>query len=193
MMTIMKRTTLLILLFSVFSIYAQEKFTTNTATINFEASVPLFEEIKAVNRSAMVILEPKTSTFNCIVIIKDFRFELDMMQEHFNQNYLESDRYPKAVFKGKIAKFDMKDIDDIEKEYIIKGKLTVHGKSREIEVKALMKRVKEGIQIHSDFPILVSDFDISIPKKIGSKISSTANTGLSAVIRSEEMALLTLK
>lgn len=189
----MKRTTLLILLFSVFSIYAQEKFTTNTATINFEASVPLFEEIKAVNRSAMVVLEPKTSTFNCIVIIKDFRFELDMMQEHFNQNYLESDRYPKAVFKGKIAKFDMKDIDDIEKEYIIKGKLTVHGKSREIEVKALMKRVKEGIQIHSDFPILVSDFDISIPKKIGSKISSTANTGLSAVIRSEEMALLTLK
>lgn len=193
MMTIMKRTTLLILLFGVFSIYAQEKFTTNTATINFEASVPLFEEIKAVNRSAMVVLEPKTSTFNCIVVIKDFRFELDMMQEHFNQNYLESDRYPKAVFKGKIAKFDMKDINDIEKEYIIKGKLTVHGKSREIEVKALMKRVKDGIQIHSDFPILVSDFDISIPKKIGSKISSTANTGLSAVIRSEEMALLTLK
>jgi len=189
----MKRTTLLILLFTAFSIYAQEKFTTNTATVNFEASIPLFEEIKAVNRSAVIVLEPKTSTFNCIVLIKDFRFKLDLMQEHFNENYLESDRYPKAVFKGKIAKFDMKDIDDIEKEYLIKGKLTVHGKSREIEVKALMKRVKEGIQIHSDFPIVVSDFDISIPIKIGSKISTTANTGLSAVIRSEEMGLLTLK
>ena len=192
-MTIMKRTTLLILLFSAFSIYAQDKFTTNTATINFEASLPLFEEIKAVNRSAVIVLEPKTSAFNCTVTIKDFRFKLDLMQEHFNENYLESDRYPKAVFKGKIADFDMKNINEIEKEYLIKGKLTVHGKSREMEVKALIKKVKEGIQIHSDFPILFSDFDISIPKKIVSKISSTANTGLSAVIRTEEMALLTLK
>ncbi len=189
----MKRTTLLILFFSAFSIYAQDKFTTNTATINFEASLPLFEEIKAVNRSAVIVLEHKTSAFNCTVTIKDFRFKLDLMQEHFNENYLESDRYPKAVFKGKIADFDMKNINEIEKEYLIKGKLTVHGKSREMEVKALIKKVKEGIQIHSDFPILFSDFDISIPKKIVSKISSTANTGLSAVIRTEEMALLTLK
>ena len=193
MMTIMKRTTLLILLFSAFSIYAQDKFTTNTATVNFEASIPLFEEIKAVNRSAVIVLEPKTSTFVCTVIIKDFRFKLDLMQEHFNENYLESERYPKAVFKGKIAEFDLKNIDEIEKEYLIKGKLTVHGKSREIEVKALLKKVKEGIQIHSDFPILVSDFDISIPSRIVSKISSTANTGLTGVVRNDEMALLTLK
>jgi hypothetical protein len=193
MLTIMKKITLLILLFTAFYTYAQEKFTTNTATINFEASVPFFEEIKAVNRSAIVVLEPRTSTFNCIVIIKDFRFKLDLMETHFNENYLESDRYPKAVFKGKIAKFDMKDIDEVEKEYLIKGKLTIHGKTREIEVKALMKKVQEGIQIHSDFPILVSDFDISIPKKIGQKISTSANTGLSAVIRSDEMTLLTFK
>jgi len=189
----MKRTTLLILLFTAFSLYAQEKFTTNTATVNFEASIPLFEEIKAVNRSAVIVLEPKTSTFICTVIIRDFRFKLDLMQEHFNENYLESHRYPKAVFKGKIAKFDIKDINDAEKEYLIKGKLTVHGKSREIEVKALLRKVNEGIQIQSDFPILVSDFDISIPMKIGSKISSTANTGLTGVIRNEELALLTLK
>jgi len=189
----MKRITLLILLISAFCTYAQEKFTTNTATINFEASLPLFEEIKAVNRSAVIVLEPKTSNFNCTVLIKDFRFKLDLMQEHFNENYLESDRYPKAVFKGKIANFDVNDINEIEKEYLIKGKLTVHGKSREIEVKALMKKVREGIQIHSDFPILMSDFNISIPNKIASKISSTATTGLIAVMRSEEMTLFTLK
>ncbi len=189
----MKRTTILILLFSAFSLYAQEKFTTNTATVNFEASIPLLEEIKAVNRSAVIVLEPKTSNFVCTVIIKDFRFKLDLMQEHFNENYLESERYPKAVFKGKIAQFDLKDINDVEKEYLIKGKITVHGKSREIEVKALLKKVNEGIQIHSDFPILISDFDISIPSRIVSKISPTANTGLTGVIRSDEMALVTLK
>lgn len=189
----MKRTTLLILLFSAISLFAQEKFTTNTATVNFEASVPLFEEVKAVNRSVAIVLEPKTSVFICTVVVKDFRFKLDLMQEHFNDNYMESNRYPKAIFKGKIAKFDLKDINETEKEYIIKGKLTVRGKSKEIEVKAYLKRVNEGIQIHSDFPIAVSDFNIQIPNRIAEKISQTANTDLIGVIRNEDAFLITLK
>jgi hypothetical protein len=189
----MKRTTLLILLFSAFSLFAQEKFTTNTGTVNFEASVPLFEEIKAVNRSVAIVLEPKTSVFICTVIVKDFRFKLDLMQEHFNDNYMESNRYPKAVFKGKIAKFDLKDISETEKEYIIKGKLTVRGKSKEIEVKAFLKKVNEGIQIHSDFPIAFSDFNIQIPGRIAEKVSQTANTDLIGVIRNNDAFLVTLK
>ncbi|MBF4518796.1 YceI family protein [Flavobacterium sp. ANB] len=189
----MKTTTLLFLLFTAFSILAQDKFKTNSAVINFEASVPFFEEVKAVNRSVTILLEPKTSIFICTVIIRDFHFKLDLMEEHFNDNYLESDRYPKAVFKGKIAKFDMKDIDEIEKEYSIKGKLAIHGKTKEVTVKAFIKKVKDGIQIISDFPIAVSDFNIKIPQKIGSKIAMTANTDLTGVIRSDEEILLTFK
>ncbi|MDR7372101.1 YceI family protein [Flavobacterium aquidurense] len=189
----MKRTTLLILLFSAFSLFAQEKFITNTATVNFEASVPLFEEVKAVNRSVAIVLEPKTSAFICTVVVKDFRFKLDLMQEHFNDNYMESNRYPKAVFKGKIAKFDLKDITEIEKEYTIKGKLTVRGKSKEVEVKAFLKKVNDGILIHSDFPISITDFNIELPKEIEAKISKTANTDLTGVIRSEDLIFLTLK
>ena len=101
----MKTTTLLFLLFTAFSVIAQDKFFTNTGTINFEASVPLFEEVRAVNRQVAILLEPKTSTFICTVIIKDFRFKMDLMQEHFNENYIESHRYPKSVFKGKIEIF----------------------------------------------------------------------------------------
>ncbi|CAM3701123.1 YceI family protein [Flavobacterium chungbukense] len=188
----MKTTTLLLLFFNVISVLAQDKFFTNSGTVNFEASVPLFEEIKAVNRQVAIILEPKSSTFICTVPIKDFRFKLDLMQQHFNENYMESDRYPKAVFKGKIQKFDLKDVDETEKKYEIKGKLYVRGKAKEIVVNALIKKVDNGIQIISDFPILVSDFNIKIPGAIASKISQTANTELTAIIRTEEM-LLTLK
>lgn len=188
----MKTTTLLILFFTAFTVLAQDKFFTNTGTINFEASVPYFEEIKAVNRQVVIFLEPKTSTFICTVIIKDFRFKLDMMQQHFNENYMESNRYPKAVFKGKIQKFDLKDINEVEKQYQIKGKLSLKGKSREIVVNAFIKKVADGIQFISDFPIAVSDFDIQIPNPIAAKISKTANTELTGVMRSEEM-LLTLK
>ena len=114
----MKTTTLLFLLFTAFSVIAQDKFFTNTGTINFEASVPLYEEVKAVNRQVAILLEPKTSTFICTVVIKDFRFKLNLMQEHFNENYMESNRYPKAIFKGKIQKFDLKDITEVAKQYV---------------------------------------------------------------------------
>ncbi|WP_167398255.1 YceI family protein [Flavobacterium crocinum] len=189
----MKTTTLLFLLLTAFTVLAQDRFFTNTGTVNFEASVPLFEEIKAVNRQVIILLEPKTSTFVCTVMIKDFRFKLDLMQEHFNENYLESNRYPKAVFKGKIEKFDLKDINEIEKKYEIKGKLNMKGKSKEIVVNALIKRVPEGIQVISDFPITVSDFNIKIPSKIASKISQTANTELTGIIHDEEGMYATLK
>ena len=178
----MKRFTLLILLFTAFSILAQDKFRTSTAIVNFEASVPLFEEIKAVNKLGTIVIETKTSEFVCVLFIKDFTFKLDLMKQHFNENYLESDRYPKAVFKGRIAKFDVNEITDLEKEYQIKGKLYLHGKSKNIEVKAFMKKVSEGIQITSDFPIIISDFDIEVPYTIAGKIAKTVNTELTAVV-----------
>lgn len=189
----MKRTVFLILLFTTYSFIAQEKITTNKAIINFEATVPYFEEIKAVNKSVMIILDPKASTLLCTVVMRDFHFKLDLMEEHFNQNYVESDRYPKAFFKGKIAKFDLKDIDETEKEYMIKGKLMIRGKYKEIAVKALLKKVYGGIQIRSDFPITISDFDIEIPDRIASKIAKTANTELSGIIGNDQEVLLSLK
>jgi hypothetical protein len=193
MMTIMKRTIFFILMFTACSIIAQEKISTNKAIINFEATVPCFEEIKAVNKSVMIILDPKASTFLCTVPMRDFHFKLDLMEQHFNENYLESDRYPKAVFKGKIAKFDLKDIDETEKEYTIKGKLMIRGKYKEIEVKAFLKKVYGGIQIKSDFPIAIADFDIAVPDRIAYKIAKTVNTELSGIIGNDEMMLLTLK
>jgi len=189
----MKTTTFLLLFFTAISVLAQDKFFTNSGTVNFEASVPLFEEIKAVNRQVAILLEPKSSTFICTVAIKDFRFKLDLMQEHFNENYMESDRYPKAVFKGKIEKFDLKDINETERPYQIKGKLNLKGKSKEIVVNALIKRVPEGIQVISDFPISFSDFNIRIPACIAAKISKTANTALTGIVHSDEVSFAVLK
>jgi len=189
----MKKTILFILLFTTHSIIAQEKIITSKAIINFEASVPFFEEIKAVNSSVLIILEPKTSTFLCTVIMRDFHFKLDLMEEHFNENYIESNRYPKAFFKGKIEKFDLKDIDEIEKEYVIKGRLMIRGKSKEIVVKAMLKKANGGIRITSDFPISTADFDIDIPDRIASKIAKIAKTQLNGVIGGDEQNLLTLK
>lgn len=179
----MKKTTLFIFLFTAFSLLAQDKFKTSSAVVNFEASVPFFEEVKAVNKLGTIVLEPHTSTLICTVVIRDFRFKMDLMQEHFNENYIESRRYPKAVFKGKIEKFDLKDITENEKEYDVTGKLYLHGKSKVIAVKALIKKVPDGIQIASNFPISVSDFNIEIPYVVANKISKTVQTDLSGIMK----------
>lgn len=192
-MTIMKKITALMLLFTAFSILAQDKFKTTTATVNFEASIPFFEEVSAVNKLGTIVLEPETSTLICTVAVKDFLFKMDLMQTHFNQNYLESNRYPKAVFKGKIENFDLKSVDGSEKEYEVKGKLYLHGKSKIIDMKALIKRVPEGIQISCNYPISISDFNVAIPSVVAGKISKTANTKLIGVVRSDEIMYLTLK
>jgi hypothetical protein len=189
----MKKITVIILFFTAFSIVAQDKFKTHSAIVNFEASVPFFEEVKAVNNLGTIILEPSTSILICTVVVKDFRFKMDLMESHFNQNYLESNRYPKAVFKGKIEKFDLKNIDEIEKEYDVKGKLYVHGKYKIIEMKALLKRVPEGIQISCNYPISISDFNIDVPYVVASKISKTANTSLIGIVKSDELMYVTLK
>lgn len=179
----MKKTTLFIFLFTAFSLLAQDKFKTNSAIVNFQASVPFFEEVKAVNKLGTIVLEPQTSTLICTVVIRDFRFKMDLMQEHFNENYIESHRYPKAVFKGKIEKFDLKDITEDEKEYDVKGKIYLHGKSKLIAVKALIKKVPDGIQIVSNFPLSVSDFNIEIPYVVANKISKTVQTDLSGIMK----------
>ncbi|KLT70835.1 YceI family protein [Flavobacterium sp. ABG] len=179
----MKKTTLLILLFTAFSILAQDKFKTSSAVVNFQASVPFFEEVKAVNKLAIIVLESHSSTLVCTVVIKDFQFKMDLMQEHFNENYIESHRYPKAVFKGKIQKFDLKEVTENEKEYDVVGKLYLHGKSRAISVKALIKKVPDGIQIISNFPISVADFNIEIPYIVANKISKTVQTDLSGIMK----------
>lgn len=188
----MKKTVLFFLFFTLI-LFAQDKYTTNSAVLNFEASVPLFEEISAVNRSVIIGIDPKTSSLMATVLIEDFRFKLDLMQEHFNQNYMETHRYPKAFFKGKILKFDLKDINEIEKEYQIKGRLMVRGKVKDIEVKALLKKVNDGIQIICDFPIVLSDFMITFPDRIADKIAKTANTSLKGVLRNHDVILLTSK
>ncbi|MEP6805285.1 MAG: YceI family protein [Flavobacterium sp.] len=189
----MKKITTLMLLFTAFSVLAQDKFKTTTAIVNFEASIPFSEEVSAVNKLGTIVLEPESSTLICTVAIKDFLFKMDLMQTHFNQNYLESNRYPKAVFKGKIEKFDLKNVDGSEKEYEVTGKLYLHGKSKIIDMKALIKRVPEGIQISCNYPISISDFNVAIPSVVAGKISKTANTKIIGVVRSDEIMYLTLK
>jgi polyisoprenoid-binding protein YceI len=171
----MKKIMLLLLLFYANLISAQEEMTTNTGIINFEASVPLFEEVKATNKVASCILNTKTGAMASIVLIKDFHFKISMMEKHFNENYMESHSYPKATFKGNIEGFNLNIIDTSPKEFKLKGTLKLHGKSRKISTIAILRKVDGKLEIISDFNVKTSDFNIKIPEMLSMKVAEIVN------------------
>ena len=115
--------------------------------------------------------------------MKGFRFKVALMEEHFNENYMETDQYPKAIFKGKIEGFDANSLTANLKDFIIKGKLELHGKSKDITATARINKSGSGITIVSNFSVNASDFDIAIPTVVKSKVSNKINIQLNAVLK----------
>lgn len=170
-----------VIFFSTFGV-SQIKKNTQTGTIFFEGSVPSFEEIKAINKYVKSSLNCKTGELLCEVAIKKFQFRLPLMQEHFNTNYLESNRYPKARFRGKIIGFDWFAIGVVPKEFVVTGKLEIHGVTRTISTVIKINKVNTAIEIKSNFRIKTSDYKITIPKIIQSKISEIIKIELNLLL-----------
>ena len=168
----MKKLIYLIVFISI-NIFSQTKYLTKTGVINFEASVPSVEEVKAVNKSVTAILNSDNGEFAALVFVKGFRFKNALMEEHFNENYAESDTYPKSSFKGEIINFDLSNLKYQESSYKIKGELTFHGKTKQFDNLNILisKDDDDVIIISGSFKAKASDFDIKIPKIVSSKIA----------------------
>jgi len=145
-------------------VLSQEKFYTKTGRITFFSSAPM-EDIEANHKSVTSLLNTQSGELRFSLMMKGFEFKKALMQEHFNKKFVESDKYPKAEFNGAI-------VNNSEINYAVpgrydarvKGRLTIHGQTREVEVKGSVT-VKEGqVDLHSIFTVLVADYNISIPR-----------------------------
>lgn len=182
----MKKTILIAMLCLCAIGVSQEKMVSKSAKVIFEASVPSFEEVKAVNRNVTFVLNPATGEIASLALMKGFQFKVALMEEHFNENYIESDQYPKAVFKGKIEGFDLQSLSADAKDFIIKGKLQLHGKSRDINTDAKISRSPSGVSISCNFSVNASDFNIEIPNLVKSKLSNKINIQFAAVLEANK-------
>ncbi|RYJ36789.1 YceI-like protein [Flavobacterium anhuiense] len=156
-----------------------QKLITKTGNIKFQASMPSYEEVAAENKSVSAVLDQTTGDFASLVLIKGFRFKVALMEEHFNENYMESEKFPKATFKGKIEDFDSSKITSSPKNFTLKGDLTIHGKTRPVSVIVKISKVSNGLNAAGAFEAKPEDFDIEIPslvrKKIADKIKINYN------------------
>ena len=170
----MKKSMSIFLLFFLCSvnIMAQKYFTKN-GNISFFSKTNL-EDIKASNNQVVSILNVQTGELQFSVIIKNFQFKKVLMQEHFNENYLETDTYPKATFKGTIAAFNKINFSkDGNYPVDIIGDLSIHGVSNKLNTTGNIIIKSGNISCTAVFNITLADYKISIPKLVESNISKT--------------------
>lgn len=146
-----------------------QTYTSKNIKVNIFSSTPI-EDIKAVSYTGVAVLATQKQEITLQVVIKSLEFDKKLMQEHFNENYMESDKYPVAKFKGIIEpKIDW--TKDGEYNVTVKGMLLVHGveKARTISGKVIIKN--KVASINSTFNVACAEHQIKIPSLMFTKIA----------------------
>ena len=152
---------------------AQGKYFTKTGRVEFYSKAPL-EDIEAKNKTATAVLDSKSGALQFSVAMKGFEFPKALMQEHFNENYVQSDKYPKAEFKGNVINNgDVNYAKEGTYNVKVKGKMSLHGETKEVEAAGTIKVAGNQVFLNSIFNLQLSDYKISIPGTVKDKISNT--------------------
>ena len=152
---------------------AQDKFYTKNAKISFFSETPL-EDIDAKNNSAVSVLDSKTGSLQFSLLIKGFEFKNEEMQEHFNEDYMESDKFPKAEFKGQVVNNTAVNYKKSGTYNVqVKGVMTIHGVSKEVQTNGTLKVDTDNVKANAVFNIVLADYGIKIPKLVSDKIAKT--------------------
>lgn len=153
-------------------INGQGKFLANNGHISFYSHTAL-EDIKAENANVASIIDAATGEVAIIVTMTNFLFEKNLMQEHFNENYVESEKFPKATFNGNImnnSEVDYATPGDYEVQ--VEGDMKIHGVSRKVSVEgSIMVNEKGEITSRTKFLLNPEDYDIKIPRVVRKNIA----------------------
>jgi polyisoprenoid-binding protein YceI len=144
---------------------------TKNGYIGFYSHTPM-EDIKGDNNQVAAVLDISTGNLVFQALIKSFHFDRALMEEHFNENYMESDKFPKSSFNGKIlnlaaVNFSKNGIYEVT----VEGDLTIHEVTNKISAKGTIEVVTGGINASSKFSIVPEDYKISIPGIVREKIN----------------------
>lgn len=160
-----------------------QKYSTKTGKVAFEASVPLFEDVYAENNTITAILNADSGEIASLGMVKDFKFNTNLMQEHFNENYAESAKYPKTSFKGKIANFNKTDLSAKAKTYTITGTLNFHGVDKQVQSSASVYLKDDKIMVQGKFIAKPADFKVKIPKMVVAKIAENVDVDYNFILQ----------
>ena len=138
-----------------------QQYLTRQGILTFDAGSPL-EDIRATSNSATAVYDAADGKLGVQVLMTSFEFRRALMQEHFNENYVESEVYPKAVFKGE------------HKDGRAIGTLNIHGVSKDVNVPAKLIKDDDAVRLKASFAVTIKDFGVDIPRAVANKIDSQA-------------------
>ena len=154
-----------------FATNAQQRFASRAGEISFHSSTPM-ENIDAVNRKATSVFDATTGAVEFAVLIKGFEFEKALMQEHFNENYMESNTYPKSTFKGSMKGVSAADMSKPGTyEVTVEGDLTMHGVTQRVSTKGQVVVQGGTATATSTFQVKPEDYKIEVPGVVRGKIA----------------------
>lgn len=143
-----------------------QNYITRNGMIHFYSEAPL-ENIEAVNRQVSSIVNAETGEFVFRVVMRSFNFEKALMQEHFNENYIESHKYPNATFQGMITNIDEIDFSENgEYDAAVEGDLTIRNKTHRISEAGTFVINGDEVTGTCSFMIKIADYDIEIPTAV---------------------------
>ncbi len=169
----MKKILILIAIVGLTQMISAQKMISKNGHVWFYSHTPI-EDIEAHNQQVVSIFDLENRSIQFTMLIKSFEFEKKLMQEHFNENYMESDEYPKAIFSGNLTKFENLDLKKIGVYPVeVAGDLTIHGVTKKISVPGTIT-VKENSAIAiAKFAVNVEDYNIKIPDVVKEKIAQS--------------------
>ena len=131
-------------------------------------SSALIEDITAENYQAKALFNPSTGEAVFLIPIPDFEFNKALMKEHFNENYMESDQYPEAYFKGTISGYQK---GATSSEAVAEGEMMIHGVKNQVKIPGEIVRQNNTLLLKAVFQVALEDYDIEIPKLMFQKIA----------------------
>ena len=173
----------MILLYALFvctCVFPQQLLKGKESSLSFFSTTPL-ENISAKNKYVALVIKTTTGDIQIQAPNTGFTFERPLMQEHFNENYMESEKYPSSSFSGKIVE-PLDYSKDGVKSVTAKGKLTVHGVTKEVEIKGTITVASGKTTLEAKFPVKVADYGIKVPTLVSQKIAEVVEVTLISVL-----------
>jgi polyisoprenoid-binding protein YceI len=176
----MKNLMIAIILMATAQVGFGQKYFSKAGKISFYSDAPM-EKIEATNSTASTVLDAATGNMEWAVLIQGFKFEKSLMQEHFNENYMESTTYPKAKFKGKIDNISSVNFKkDGDYKVNVSGQLEIHGVTKPVTATGVITVKGGSVSAKSKFSVAVADYGIEIPKLVADNIAKNVDITVEA-------------
>lgn len=157
------------------SAFSQNKFGSESARLTFFSGGAI-EDIRASNTKVTSIFDGNKGDIAFLVRIKDFQFEKKLMQVHFNEKFLESEKYPKSTFLGNVVGFNPSKAGI--QQVVAIGKLSIHGVTREVKIPGTLEKKGSNVYLKSKFLVKLSDYNINIPQIVWQNIAEDVEVDL---------------